>query len=599
MKNESLPSYHKVRLNLANQKIALCLFVNILTSTEQGFKAFHICFMKKTTGLIFCFAVCLLLAVSCTGQPLQQKTTFTKQDTLRGSITPEREWWDVVSYTVSVNPDYINKSMEGKCEIQFRVLKAGKRMQIDLQQPMLLGRAYTTKEESIPFKREGNVYYMEFPELLKEGSLHKITLVFRGNPIIAARPPWDGGWIFAKDSLGRPWMSVACQGLGASAWFPCKDHQSDEPDSAFINVTVPDSLIGVANGRFTGKKSFSSGLMTYHWAVTNPINNYNIVPYIGKYVSWNEVFNGEKGKLDCEYWVLDYNLEKAKAQFRQVPKMLKCFEHWFGPYPFYEDGFKLVESPHLGMEHQSAVAYGNKYQNGYLGKDLSGSGWGNKWDFIIIHESGHEWFANNITTKDIADMWVHEGFTSYSETIFTECEFGKEAGNDYLTGLRKNIENDKPVIGPYGVNQEGSVDMYYKGSNLLHSIRQIINNDEKFRQILRGLNSTFYHKTVTSKEVEEFISRQSGMDLSKVFDQYLRTIKIPVLEYKIQAGTISYRWSNCVEGFDMKIKVKLDEKTDQWIQPSQNWKTINFKNKSEGTTLTPDRNFYILTRKTE
>jgi aminopeptidase N len=554
--------------------------------------------MLKTIEGIFCFLVCVFMAVSCTGQPLQQKRGFTRQDTLRGSITPERAWWDATCYSVAINADYQSKRMEGKCVIQFRVVSAGTRMQIDLQQPMKISRVYSG-EKIYNFTREGNVYYINFPQAFEKGSIQSIVLVFGGNPVEAKRPPWDGGWIFAKDSLGRPWMTVACQGLGASVWYPCKDHQSDEPDSAFINVAVPDTLVAVANGRFLGKQSFSPGFMTYRWAVTNPINNYNIVPYIGKYKSWNEIYNGEKGKLDCEYWVLDYNLEKAKQQFRQVPAMLKCFEHWFGPFPFYEDGYKLVESPHLGMEHQSAVAYGNKYQNGYLGKDLSGSGWGNKWDFIIVHESGHEWFANNITTNDIADMWIHEGFTSYSETLFTECQFGKDAGSDYLTGLRKNIKNDIPVIGPYGVNQEGSGDMYYKGSNLLHTIRQIINSDEKFRQILRGLNSTFYHKTVNSKDVEEYISRESGINLSKIFNQYLRTIQIPILEYKLNTRSVSYRWSNCIEGFDMKIKVKINQSHEEWIQPTQDWKTVTLSNEYDGKTFIVDRNFYIRTKKIE
>ncbi|MGZ5133691.1 MAG: M1 family metallopeptidase [Flavitalea sp.] len=543
-------------------------------------------------------AVFFFMTESCSAQPLQQKKEFNRSDTLRGSITPERAWWDVICYTVALNADYNNRTIEGKSVIDFRVLTPGRRMQIDLQQPMEISRAYTN-ELKLNFTREGNVFYINFPEPLTTGSLHSITLVFMGKPTIAVQPPWDGGWIFTKDNLGRPWMTVACQGLGASVWYPCKDHQSDEPDSAFINITIPDTLVAVANGRFRGKKSFSPGFMTYRWAVSNPINNYNIVPYIGKYTSWKETYGGENGKLDCEYWVLDYNLEKAKKQFRQVPAMLKCFEHWFGPYPFYEDGYKLVESPHLGMEHQSAIAYGNKYQNGYLGSDLSGTGWGKKWDFIIVHESGHEWFANNITTNDIADMWVHEGFTNYSETLFTECEFGREAGNDYLTGLRKGIKNDIPVIGPYGVNQEGSVDMYSKGANLLHNIRQIINDDEKFRRILRGLNETFFHKTVNSKDVEGYIIKESGIDFSKVFDQYLRTTKIPVLEYKLSPDAVSFRWTNCNKGFDMKVKAEMIKGRVQWIQPSQNWVKLTLSDAYDGKTFIVDRNFYIGTKKVQ
>jgi aminopeptidase N len=550
--------------------------------------------MSKRPYAVFYAAVLLFMTASCTGQPLHQRSKFTSQDTLRGSITPERAWWDVVCYRIGLNADYASKRIEGKTTIDFRVLNPGNRMQIDLQKPMEISRAYTA-DQQLDFTREGNVYYIHFPQLLEKGSLQTITLVFMGKPIIAARPPWDGGWIFTKDSLGRPWMTVACQGLGASAWYPCKDHQSDEPDSAFISIAIPDTLVAVANGRFLGKKSFSSGFMTYRWAVRNPINNYNIVPYIGKYTSFSETYSGEKGKLDCEYWVLDYNLQKAKQQFSQVPAMLKCFEYWFGPYPFYEDGYKLVESPHLGMEHQSAVAYGNKYQNGYLGKDWSGTGWGNKWDFIIVHESGHEWFGNNITTNDLADMWIHEGFTNYSETLFTECQFGKEAGSDYLTGIRKNIKNDIPIIGHYGVNQEGSGDMYPKGANLVHTIRQLINDDEKFRQILRGLNKTFYHKTVDSKDVETYISKQSGIDLSKVFDQYLRTTQIPVLEYKTDKHSISFRWANCVEGFDMKVKVNLGK--EQWIQPSQSWETLHLADWYDGKAFNTDRNFYVQTKK--
>jgi aminopeptidase N len=353
-------------------------------------------------------------------------------------------------------------------------------------------------------------------------------------------------------------------------------------------------LVAVGNGRLKEKRS-NGGTTTWTWEVKDPINNYNIIPYIGKYVTWHEDYNGEKGKLDCDYWVLDYDLEKAKKQFTQVDDMLKCFEFWMGPYPFYEDGYKLVETPHLGMEHQSAVAYGNKFMNGYLGRDLSGSGWGNNWDYIIVHESGHEWFANNITTNDIADMWIHEGITDYSETLFVQCKSGKEAANAYTQGLRKTIRNDKPIIGIYGVNQEGSGDMYNKGNNIMHMVRQIIDNDSMFRNILRGLNETFYHKTVDSKDVENYIIKRSGKDLSKLFDQYLRTTQIPTLEYKIQGEKLSYRWTNCIDGFNMPVKLAG---SDQWINPGADWKettlTAAMKN-----NFRVDNNFYVTAKKVE
>lgn len=388
-------------------------------------------------------------------------------------------------------------------------------------------------------------------------------------------------------------MSVACQGLGASVWYPCKDHQSDEPDQgASLSMTVPDTLVAVAMGRLAAKTPSANGKTTWRWEVKNPINNYNIIPYIGKYVNWSDVFAGEKGNLDCNYWVLDYEQEKAKAQFTQARDMLQCFEHWFGPYPFYEDGYKLVQSPHLGMEHQSAVGYGNKFQNGYLGTDLSGSGWGLKWDFIIVHESGHEWFGNNITSNDLADMWLHEGFTNYSETIFTTCRFGVDAGNAYVQGTRKRIQNKQPIIADYGVNNEGSGDMYYKGGNLVHFVRQLVGDDEKFRMGLREMNKRWYHRTVNSSEVEAFWSSWSGKNLQPLFDQYLRHTEIPVLEYRVRGKKLECRWTNCINTFNIPVKVSINGKASQWIKPTTAWTTVKSKETSI-QSLVNDPNFYV------
>ncbi|MBL7743872.1 MAG: M1 family metallopeptidase [Chitinophagaceae bacterium] len=546
---------------------------------------------------------------------------FTQQDTLRGSITQGRKAWNVLKYDITVKPDFQNKTIEGKVTIIYRfskklsydilakILKGEYNMQIDLQQPLIIdsiiwnepiwigSHSKIKREGNRPgkakFKREGNV---AFVSLWAEADLEDSIIIFyHGKPRQAINPPWDGGWIWKKDEKGNPWMSVACQGLGASVWYPCKDHQSDEPDNgASLTIVAPDTLTAVGNGRLTNKKNNNDGTTSWTWEVKSPINNYNIIPYIGKYATWHDEYNGEKGKLDLDYWVLDYNLEKAMKQFgRDVKPMLQCFENWFGPYPFYEDGYKLVESPHLGMEHQSAVAYGNKYMNGYLGRDLSGSGWGKDWDYIIVHESGHEWFGNNITTNDIADMWVHEGFTDYSEPLFVECKYGKNAADAYCQGLRRNINNDKPVIGPYGVNKEGSGDMYAKGANLLHTIRQII-GDEKFREILRGLNKDLYHKTTTSKEVEAYFSKKSGRDLSRIFDQYLRTTKIPVLEYKINGRDIQYRWVNVVPGFSMPVKITEGDK-ERWIKPTTQWQKSILQ--AGATGFLPDRNFYIEVKK--
>ena len=552
--------------------------------------------MKKLFLLITCYS---LLNIQCSAQPLNQKQKFTHQDTLRGSIGPEREWWDVLHYDVQVTPDYNAKSITGETTIQYKVVKDkySDYLQIDLQQPLKIDTIYYDGKLYInyprkPYYNEGNVWHVPLPKAPKN-SIHSISIIYHGNPRIARNPPWDGGWIFTKDAEGRPWMTVACQGLGASVWYPCKDHQSDEPDNgATLSITVDSTLVAVGNGRLKEKKS-NDATTTWTWEVKDPINNYNIIPYIGKYVTWHEDYNGEKGKLDCDYWVLDYDLEKAKKQFMQVDDMLKCFEYWMGPYPFYEDGYKLVETPHLGMEHQSAVAYGNKFMNGYLGRDLSGSGWGNDWDYIIVHESGHEWFANNITSNDIADMWIHEGITDYSETLFVQCKSGKEAANAYTQGLRRTIRNDRPIIGSYGVNQEGSGDMYNKGNNIMHMVRQIINNDSLFRNILRGLNEVFYHKTVDSKDVENYITKKSGKDLSKLFDQYLRTTQIPTLEYKIQGDKLSFHWANCISGFNMPVKLAS---SDQWITPGTDWKETSVTAAmKDGFKI--DNNFYITVKK--
>lgn len=538
----------------------------------------------------FFLSFALALSIHTSAQLQSQAKSYTLQDTLRGSLGADRTWWDVQHYTVYVDPDFNSKTIAGKVDIEFKVTGKGDLMQIDLQQPMQLNKAYLGDQE-LSYSRVGNVFFVKIHKPLVIDSTYTIALSYSGNVQVAVRPPWDGGWIFAKDKMGRPWMSVACQGLGASVWFPCKDHQGDEPDKgATLKINADDDLVAVGNGRLKSKKKFEQGKTTWEWEVKNPINNYNIIPYIGKYVSFEETYAGEKGTLDCNYWVLDYNLDKAKKQFQQVSPMLKAFEHWFGAYPFYEDGFKLVESPHLGMEHQSAVAYGNGYQNGYRGRDLSGSGWGLKWDFIIIHESGHEWFGNNITTNEVADMWVHEGFTNYSETIFTTFHYGKEAGDAYVQGTRKLIENQSPVIGRYGVNEEGSGDMYYKGGNLVHYVRQLFDDDEKFRLSLREMNKRFYHKITTSAEVEKFWSEKVGRDLSPLFNQYLRETQVPTLEISRKGNTIKYRWADCLADFNAPVRIFANEQA-LWIYPTTSWKEEKLKKKTDSISI--DKNFYV------
>ena len=532
-----------------------------------------------------------LISITTNAQVLNHKKEFTRQDSLRGTNNEFRNWWDVKKYKVSVEADYQSKSIKGKSTITFDKTAAQKSnlLQIDLQDPMIISAVILNGKEISDFKRDGNVYFINVGKNIKN-SANQLELIYSGNPRVAVKAPWDGGWIFAKDEKGRDWMSVAVQGLGASAWFPNKDYLGDEPDNGMeLEIIAPKGMVSVGNGRLVSTKNLKDKT-TSTWKVVNPINNYNIIPYIGHYVNFKDTYEGEKGKLDLNYYVLDYNLEKAKSQFEQAKLMLKSFEHWFGPYPFYEDSFKIIEAPHLGMEHQSGIAYGNKFKNGYLGRDLSGSGWGLKWDFIIIHEAGHEWFGNNITEKDVADMWIHEAFTAYSETLFTETYYGKEAASEYVRGTRGAIENDIPIIGVYGVNQEGSGDMYYKGANMIHTLRTWMNNDEKFRQLLRGLNKEFYHQTVTTEQIENYIAKFSGLDLTAFFNQYLRTTKIPVLELKQSGDKIEYRYTNIVDSFAMPLTLKNSTQT---INPTKDWQTLNNSEITKAIDVTINPNYYI------
>jgi aminopeptidase N len=552
-------------------------------------------FIQKTILSIVCFG---LIYSKGLAQLNVAKEKFTRADTLRGSNGVYRQQWNVLKYSITVQPDIANKTIGGKCDMLFYD-QGAKLMQIDLQMPMILD-SVKDNTTSYKFTREGNVYWLEYRDT---SAMYKIkpsnrllTFYFHGKPKEAVRAPWDGGWVWKKDKNNNPWVTVACQGLGASVWYPCKDIQSDKPDSgAVLSIIVPDSLVGVGNGRLISKKAIGNGNTMYTWTVKNTINNYCIIPYIGKYVNFAEKYVGAKGPLDMSYWVLDYNVEKAKKQFMDAPKMMKAFEHWFGPYPFYEDSYKLVDAPHLGMEHQSATAYGNGYKMGYAGSDLSGTGEGMKWDFIIVHESGHEWFANSICSNDIADMWVHEGFTDYSETLFVDYFWGTAAGDTYLQGLRKNIENDINIIGPYGVNKEGSNDMYFKGGAMLHMIRQLTKSDKKFRNMLQGLNKTFYQKTVSTAEIENYISKTIGIDFSSIFNQYLRTIKVPTLEYKIEENNFYYKWANTVSDLYLPIKISFGKK-EEWITASNDWKKLKLAKWHDGKTVLVNKNFYVLSK---
>lgn len=546
----------------------------------------------------------LLLLGNLFAQPVKAESNISaeEQSLLRGSVTPERAWWDLMHYELHVAVDIEAKRFTGKNTLSYRVLSESKDLQIELQPPMKLLSA-SQNGQTLEVTPRGYSYFISLNTEQIIGEEYQLTVEFEGQPHIAKNAPWDGGVTWAEDSAGMPFVATANQGIGSSIWWPNKDHGYDEPDRGIdMHIEVPQPLVDVSNGRLVNiEENEQRGTRTYHWQVKSPINNYGVNINIADYVNFSEQYQGEAGTLDMDYYVLRENEEKARVQFKDAVRAMEALEYWFGAYPFYQDGFKLVEVPYLGMEHQSSVTYGNGYKNGYKGKDWSDSDWGLKWDYIIIHEMAHEWFANNVTAKDVADIWIQESFTTYAEGLFVEYFYGKEAGYAYQRGVRKNVKNDKPMIGPYNVNQWGSSDVYFKGANVLHTLRQLVNDDEKWRSILRGLGKTFYQQTVTTKQIEDFIIEQSGLTLTPFFDQYLRDSRLPILQYRIKGNQLHAKWSNAVSTFDMAIKAKLVSKVsdkgsaeqEQWFKLTTEWQTFDL---TEGNIkVVWDKNFYIAT----
>jgi aminopeptidase N len=537
------------------------------------------------------FIILLFTVHASNAQLLKKKSLFSRADTLRGMLTPLRTCYDVSYYHLDITVNITEKRINGSTLFKFSATEDFDRLQFDLFQNLQIEKV-VYQGQPLPFTREFNAVFLNFQDTIKKGSKGEFKVFYSGDPLIAKNAPWDGGFVFSKDSNGRPWVTVASQDPGASSWWPNKDHPSDEPDSMLISVTVPPGLMNVSNGTLRSVDKLENGNATYNWFISYPINNYGVTLNIADYAHFSDTFDGLSGKLQLDYYVLKENLNKARPHFRaEVAPMLKAFEYWFGPYPFYRDGYKLIETPYLGLENQTAIAYGNKYKKGYNGIDLSGTGLGLSWDYLIVHESGHEWFGNNITSKDIADLWIQESFTTYSEGLYVEFKAGKSAGAQYIKGLRKNIKHDSPIIGTYNVNKEGSGDMYFKGANMLHTIRQVINDDKKWLATLRGLNQTFALKTTTTEDIVSYIGKTSGKDLSKIFEQYLSYTEIPVLEIKKTGkNAVLYRWKADVQDFKMPVRVKLNNQSSKWtmLQATSDWQTL----KASSIIVDTD-NFYI------
>ncbi|MFK7735215.1 MAG: M1 family metallopeptidase [Pirellulaceae bacterium] len=557
-------------------------------------------FISSKFVICLCALTCVFAWSGFAGLAVSQETPskeISEQERLRGSVTAQRAWWDLKHYSLAVKVDPENRSIEGSNSIRFEVIAEPKQMQVDLQPPLEITSA-RLKDKELAYTRNGNVYLLDLPAGLVLGTTHEVQIEYSGNPVVSKRPPWSGGFTWNTDGNGKHFIATSCQGDGASLWWPCKDHGYDEPDEGVdLLLTVPDDLSAVGNGRLVETLADAGEqTKTFHWRVTQPINNYSINANIGDYVHFEDTFEGELGDLDIQYWVLRDNLELARTHFKEAPRTLAAFEHWFGPYPFYEDGYKLVEVPYLGMEHQSSVTYGNGFKNGYRGTDLSGTGVGMKFDFIVVHESGHEWFGNNISMKDAADMWIHESFTNYSENLFVEYHFTRQEAEDYVIGCRKRVRNDSPIIGTYNANRSGSGDMYYKGGNMLHTLRYLVNDTNKWRSILRGLNEEFRHKTVTTEQVEDYLAEQTGLELDAFFEQYLRANRLPNLEYQIDGAKLSCRYVDVVDGFEMPLQVRINQEVVT-LKPSAEMQHLEFEKPIESFEI--DRNFFIDSREVE
>jgi len=518
--------------------------------------------------------------------------TITRRDSLQGGLRPERTNYDVQRYDLNITIDPDKKTIKGYNDITFKATAPANRIQVDLFANMNID-GITLDKFKTTYKRDNNAVFISFDKPLQKDKEYTLRFSYSGTPVIAKNAPWDGGFVFSKDDNGKPWVAVAVQGTGASLWYPVKDHQSDEPDrGASIKVAVPNGLTNVSNGKLIGSTDLKNGYTRWDWEVKNPINNYDITVNIADYEHFHDEYKG----MPLDYYVLKSNIDKAKKQFEEVKPMLQCFEEKFGQYPFYEDGYKLVETPYLGMEHQSAVAYGNKYRKGYLGTDISGTGVGMSWDYIIVHESGHEWFGNSITSKDIADMWIHEGFTTYSETVYVECREGYDRAMKYINGQRYSVENRKPAIGIFGVNREGSIDMYYKGALMLNTMRHIINDDTKWWKLIYDYSTNFKKQIIETATVVDFFNKESGRNLTPVFNQYLRYAKIPVLQLKLDGKNLQYRWVTDEPDFTMPIEVAVNGKNIR-LEATNNWQSTA----TEATSLTDvqpaDKKFYIKVEK--
>ncbi len=490
----------------------------------------------------------------------------THADILRGEYGEFRANNDLLYYHLDVRVDPVKKFLSGKVTTRFKMLKDGTRIQLDLHSALNVDKIVYGSTE-LKYTRDSGAVFVDFPETLKSGKTYSIDFYYSGSPLSTGR---FGAIAFRQDPQGRPWINTACEGIGASIWWPDKDQWRDEVEDMDISVSIPNDLVDVSNGKFVGKTDLGDGYTRWDWHVSYPINNYDVSLNIGKY----EHFSDKLGDLPLDFYALPEDLDKAKKQFSQAKEMIEAYQHYFGEYPFKKDGYKLIEAPYSGMEHQSAVTYGNHFANGYLERDWTGVGISPRFDFIIIHESAHEWFGNAITAADPSDMWIHEAWATYLECLYVEYRWGKEDGMKYLSGYQKKVQNRQPIVGQRGINKEPPQDQYFKGALFINSVRSVVNDDKKWFALLHDFFQHFKYKNIMTEDVEAYFNEKTGLNLTPIFEQYLRHTALPVLELKFDTpGTVSYRWKADEAAFAMPIRVGSP---DHWetVQPNADWKTM-------------------------
>jgi aminopeptidase N len=522
------------------------------------------------------------------GSP-QAKAAPTRADILRGEYGPYRANNDLLFYHLDIRVDPDKKFLSGKNTIRFRMLKDDTRIQLDLHAALKVDKIMFGSTR-LKYERDSGAVFVDFPEALKAGNAYTVDFYYSGNPVETGR---FGGIAFRKDPAGRPWINTACEGEGASIWWPNKDQWRDEVDSMRISVSIPNNLVDVSNGKFAGKTELGDGYTRWDWLVQYPINNYDVSLNIGNYVH----FSDRLGDLPLDFYALPENLDKAKKQFAQAKGMLEAFQHYFGEYPFKKDGYKLIEAPYSGMEHQSAVTYGNRFANGYLERDWTGVGISLRFDFIIIHESGHEWFGNSVTAADRSDMWIHEGWTTYLECLYVEYMYGHADGLKYTNAYKSKVRNREPIIAERGVNATPPQDQYFKGALFLNTLRSIVDDDKQWWMLLRDFYQHFKYQTVMTEDVVDYFTRKTGKTLKPIFDQYLRHPALPTLELKFDetASSVAYRWQADEPGFAMPVRVG-DKTHWQIIQPTTAWKQMKTSFKRDDFAVATDLYYINVTK---